>query len=99
MAGGWAGSTRKSRLPRGWAGLRARILARDGHRCTRLEDGQRCTQHATDVDHIDRGAGDYPANLASLCSWHHAQKTAAEGNAARTRTRRPAEPHPGLDRP
>ncbi len=96
MAGGWSGSTRNERLPNNWKRLRARVLDRDGHRCTRLEHGARCTQRATEVDHIDRDNGDSPGNLASLCTWHHAQKTAAEGNRARTRQRREAEPHPGL---
>ena len=96
MPGGWAGSSRHERLPNNWKQLRAGVLDRDGHRCTRIEAGARCPQVATDVDHIDRANGDSPGNLASLCAWHHAQKTAAEGNQARTRQRRAPEPHPGL---
>lgn len=96
MGTGWHGSSRRGRLPKHWQRLRASILDRDGYQCTRAEHGQRCTQIATEVDHIDRHAGDSPDNLASLCSWHHARKTAAEGNQARTRARREAEQHPGL---
>lgn len=97
MAGGWAGSTRSKRLPNNWKALRADVLARDGHRCTRLEaGGARCTERASEVDHIDRANGDSPGNLASLCTGHHAQKTAAEGNRARTRARREPEAHPGI---
>lgn len=95
MGTGWHGSTRRDRLPHNWKRLRAGILDRDGYQCTRLEHGQRCTQIATEVDHIDRTAGDSPGNLASLCAWHHSQKTAAEGNKARTRQARKPEPHPG----
>lgn len=96
MAGGWSGSTRAARLPGNWRALRAQTLARDGHRCTRLHDGQRCAQPATEVDHVDRDGGNHPDNLASVCTRCHAHKTAAEGNAARTRQRRDPEPHPGL---
>lgn len=98
MTGRWSGSTRRARLPADWAARRRRILQRDGHQCTANELGQRCTQPATDVDHIQPGDNHDEHNLQSLCAWHHTRKTAAEvaaANARRPTTRRPAERHPG----
>lgn len=97
----WSGSTRRDRLPPGWPAIRARILQRDGHRCTHTDHGQRCPAPATDVDHItpvSQGGTDAPANLRSLCRRHHGLKSSAEGNAARWkyRDKRPSEKHPGL---
>lgn len=97
----WEGSRRKQHEPPGWrTQIRPRILARDGHRCTWVEDGRRCTARAADVDHIVNvasGGTHADSNLASLCAWHHGRKSSAEGNAARVRrsARRDAEPHPG----
>lgn len=100
MPGGWVGSTRRQRLPADWHIIAARILTRDGHQCRAvLTDGTRCTERATDVDHIVRGDDHSDANLQSLCGWHHKRKTAAEGNAARPApptNKRPPERHPGL---
>lgn len=99
MPGGWIGSTRRERLPADWHTIVARILARDERRCRAvLSDGTRCTETATDVDHIVRGDDHRDANLQALCSWHHRRKTAAEGNAARRplTNRRAPERHPGL---
>jgi hypothetical protein len=86
-----------ARLPADWLARRARVLARDGHRCTASNDGTRCTRAATDVDHIRRGDNHNETNLTSLCGWHHARKSSAEGNTARTRPTqaRPRERHPG----
>lgn len=96
MAGGWAGSARRSRLPADWySRLRPAVLGRDNYQCTRLQRGVRCPYRATDVDHINRLGPDTLDNLTSLCSEHHKVKTAAEGNAARTRQRRGPESHPG----
>lgn len=99
MASNWAGSTRRDRLPPDWSTIRARILERDGHRCRWVQGDQRCTQTATDVDHIKNNDDDRDFNLRSLCPQHHRIKTAAEGNAARaklnTARRRQPEPHPG----
>lgn len=96
MPGKWVGSDRRSRLPANWAALRAHVLHRDTYQCTRLERGVRCPYRATDVDHIDRHGSDAPENLASLCERHHDQKTAQEGNDARTRQAREPEVHPGV---
>lgn len=94
----WEGSTRHARLPADWRTRRARVLKRDDYRCVAVEDGHRCSEVATDVDHIVRGDDHRETNLQSLCHWHHARKTAAEAAEAR-RPRpsalRPREPHPG----
>lgn len=97
---GWEGSTRRERLPDDWPERRAHVLRRDGYRCTaRRRDDTRCPARATDVDHIEPGDNHDPSNLASLCSWHHARKSAREGGQAaaarRPPRRRPPEPHPG----
>lgn len=97
MPGGWADSHRREQLPANWARqIRPAILYRDNYQCTRLQRGVRCPERATDVDHIRPGGPDTPENLTSLCTLHHRQKTAQEGNNARTRQRREAEPHPGV---
>lgn len=93
----WEGSTRRDRLPPGWSTRTVpRILQRDGRRCQLAYDG--CTGEATEVDHITPGDDHRDENLQAVCSWCHSRKTAAEGNAARTRysRRRPPERHPGL---
>lgn len=114
MSGGWAGSERLSRLPANWPQLRERIRKRDGYRCTwihgnpdglprsaaDLDGPHRCTGPAAEVDHINRHAGDDEDNLRSLCTPHHAAKSAAEGVEARraiaAQRYRPREQHPGL---
>lgn len=92
-------SRRHAELPADWPAIRTRILQRDGYRCTWTDNGIRCTQRATDVDHINDRHNHTDSNLRSLCDWHHKQRTARQGVAARghgpTR-RRPTEPHPGL---
>ncbi|KPC89936.1 HNH endonuclease [Streptomyces sp. NRRL F-6602] len=98
----WEGSTRRQRLPKDWPARRRRVLRRDGHRCVELySDGRRCTQPATDVDHIVPGDDHRMENLRALCSWHHARKSAHEGGTAAARTRvstaRPRPSHPALE--
>ncbi len=94
MSGQWAGSTRRSRLPKDWAKTRARILKRDGHRCWV------CGQPgATEVDHVQPGDNHAESNLAAIHTDCHKAKTAAEGvqaRAARPQRQRPTEAHPGL---
>lgn len=97
---GWDGSTRRERLPADWPERRLYVLRRDGYRCTALRrDNTRCPVRATDVDHIRPGDNHDSANLTSLCRWHHARKSAAEGGRAaaarRAPRRRPPERHPG----
>lgn len=96
----WEGSDRASRLPSDWATRRLRVLRRDGYRCQWREDDVPgiCGERGSDVDHINPGDDHSPENLQTLCRWHHARKSAAEGNAARkptaSRYRKP-EGHPG----
>ena len=98
----WEGSNRRSELPPDWAKIRARILKRDGGRCTwKLPSGARCPRGARDVDHVNQSRNDdhSDANLQSLCPTHHAQKTSKEGFAGRRKGRgpkRPPEKHPGI---
>ena len=97
MATQWAGSTRKDRLPPNWATLRATTLNRAGHRCqATMRNGNRCRDKATQVDHIQPGDNHHPDNLQALCAWHHAKKTAAEGNQARPRWHPRTTKHPGI---
>lgn len=105
MSGRWQGSDRRSRLPADWESkIRPRILRRDGYRCTaRDQDGERCPERATDVDHVRRGDIHEDWNLTSLCAWHHGKKSAREGaiaaKVARAKNRkkyRRVENHPGL---
>ena len=97
---GWEASTRRSRLPKDWPAIRARILKRDDYRCTWVDYGKRCDGEANQVDHIQRGDNHDPSNLRALCAWHHARKTGSEGGIAargkRLTARRPPERHPGL---
>lgn len=85
-----------------WRKTRRFVLARDGHRCTWLEGGRRCTNPATEVDHIREwadGGIDDPSNLRSLCEPHHYRKTAQHANLTRwARRQRPEQPHPGVKR-
>ncbi|MEV6526876.1 HNH endonuclease [Longispora sp. NPDC051575] len=104
MTGRWAGSDRRQRLPRDWPARRARILARDGWRCTAVTQfDERCDAAADEVDHIRPGDDHRDHNLAALCTWHHAKKSAREGALAaylaRPPRRRPPERHPGEIRP
>lgn len=97
----WHGSNRAARLPHNWPQLRTAVLARDGHRCTRIRtDGTRCPETAAEVDHMRPGDDHRPGNLAALCGWHHQRKSAGEGGRAawmnRPPKRRPAEGHPGM---
>lgn len=106
MGGNWTGSTRRERLPAGWAAIRRQRLELDGWQCTEiLPSGARCPAAATDVDHLQPMTDDHRLEaLASKCRRHHAVKSAREGGMAagaqakrRAALRyRPAEKHPGL---
>lgn len=105
-SGRWAGSPRRSELPRNWPEIRLAQLKLDSFRCkAELPDGRRCPEMATDVDHIDnqeRHSHRVGVDLQSLCGPHHRRKSAMEGVAARARkaaqARRPPEIHPGTRR-
>ncbi len=95
----WENSNRRDELPADWQQRRAAVEARAGGRCeARRRDGSRCWDKGTDCDHKDRGNNHDLDNLQWLCTWHHARKSSAEGNATRRRetNKRPAERHPGL---
>jgi 5-methylcytosine-specific restriction endonuclease McrA len=83
----WESSNRRQELPKNWATLRAKVLKRDGHQCTERDPntGLRCTEHATDVDHISPGNDHSMTNLRALCQWHHRRKSGIEGGQARQR--------------
>lgn len=71
-------------LPKNWKRIRERQLRREP-RCEFREGGVRCIETADEVDHIQNRAesGTHDKlNLQSLCSFHHAQKTSAEGHRA-----------------
>lgn len=96
MSGGWAGSDRRSRLPKGWAKIRAEVLARD-------VTCQIChVRPATHCDHIKaKTDDDRPSQLQGVCATCHGRKSSAEGNEAqranpRPGRQRPPEQHPGL---
>jgi hypothetical protein len=76
-------------------------MERCGGRCEVIKkNGQRCWDKATDVDHKVPGTDDSLENLAGICTWHHAKKSSAEGNAAqaalRAMLKHPVERHPGI---
>ncbi|EPD63164.1 HNH endonuclease [Streptomyces sp. HGB0020] len=102
MDGHWkeaATSWRTAPRPTGWKRIRLGILERDDGQCTWIDDGERCTEPATDVDHIGDPEDHSPGNLRSLCGYHHRKRTALQARAARgplPSRRRPAEAHPGL---
>ena len=97
---------RRQELPADWPRLRLEILDRDAHRCVWPWRGapasRQCGQAATDVDHVRRGDDHRPANLQSLCGYHHQQKTAKEAAEARAEAQKKLRhppmygKHPGL---
>ena len=94
----WAGSTRRHRLPDDWESLRLSVL-RDADWVCEIRYEDRCTGHATDVDHINRGDDHSRENLQAACRKCHLKKSSIEGNQARwakhARKKRPPERHPG----
>lgn len=100
---GWANSDRRERLPANWVSLRKQRFKFDGHQCTAIVNGVRCPEPAEECDHHVRGDDHRLENLRSMCSWHHAKKSSAEGAQARaakwrknnSKFRR-SEAHPGL---
>lgn len=77
----WVASTRRERLPKGWAALRESILIRDKGIC------YVCGGRGADaVDHVEPGDDHRPSNLAAIhqdvSPYCHRSKTAAEGHEA-----------------
>ena len=99
---GWQGSRRKETLPDDWEDvIRPAILRRDKYRCrhVRVDTQRPCGAYANQVDHIDqsRRQDHSPANLQSLCEYHHRVKSSAEGgNAAAGRRKAARRRHPGI---
>ncbi|RDG37949.1 HNH endonuclease [Streptomyces corynorhini] len=94
-----ASSRRTAPRPTGWKTIRAEVLARDGHQCTWIEDGERCAEEGTDADHIGAPDDHSTGNLRTLCGYHHRKRTALQANQARgplPSRQRPAPRHPGL---
>lgn len=90
-----ATSGRTSPLPPNWASIRRAVLERDGHRCMAMrgDTGERCDWPANQVDHMDEPDDHRLHMLQSLCEYHHARKTAAQGGRARPKKAEPK--HPG----
>jgi hypothetical protein len=63
----------RAHLPADWRDRRARVLARDGHRCTIA--GPRCTGLATEVDHIGDRDDHRELMLRSACHACHMART------------------------
>ena len=93
-------SARAARLPADWSTRRVRVLRRDSYRCQARDSlSVPCGELANQVDHVVAGDNHNLENLESLCRWHHARKSSAEGRAAQSRrptARRDLEPRPGL---
>jgi 5-methylcytosine-specific restriction endonuclease McrA len=74
----WATSRRRQALPGDWRRRRARVLARDGHRCVW------CGSHEQlEVDHLGHRDEHRLDNLRALCARCHVQRTARQAAAAR----------------
>lgn len=91
----WRARTASSSIvrSRAWRVLRAQALERDGHRCVRTVDGERCPAMATEVDHVrpvHKGGASELANLASLCAPHHREKTQREAAEASRQAKTPS---------
>jgi 5-methylcytosine-specific restriction protein A len=97
----WETSDRKSRLPKNWPQLVAKVKKRAGGRCEwRLpRSGKRCPRDGVDVDHIRNNDNHDLSNLRLLCETHHDRKSSGEGRKARADKRalrfRPPPQHPG----
>lgn len=98
MPGGWAGSSRRSRLPRNWEQLKAAKHRQNPSHVCHL-----CGKPGGDqLDHIVRGDDHSLANLdwahTNVEPWCHRYKSSREGNDAKKRVsiKRPKEQHPGM---
>lgn len=103
--GGWKDSDRRDHLPSNWRKVRAQRFRLDQYQCTARDPntGDRCPEPAEECDHIGSRDDHRLEMLRSLCTWHHAQKSAREGakaayarRKARDLKLRRTEDHPGL---
>ena len=65
----------------------------------RYDPDTRCVETSElEVDHAGERTDHRAEALRTLCHWHHAKRSSAQGNAARRRpsNRRKPEEHPGL---
>lgn len=89
----WETSARRSELPRDWATIRRRILARDPICRLALEV---CTGRSNEVDHVGDKHDHSDHNLRGVCTPCHKRRTQEQAQAAKPRQRRATESHPGL---
>lgn len=102
----WETSNRKERLPGNWLSLRKQAFDLYGRQCYVVENGVRCAEEATDIDHVKHGDDHSLDNLRPICRRHHKTKSSSEGWEALRRQKRIAraraekkfghnEEHPG----
>lgn len=97
MPGGWAGSTRRARLPANWR----TELRPEAHRRNPTHICHVCGETGGDyLDHKNPGDDHSQENLDwihdAVPPHCHRYKSSAEGNAAKPRMHRAAGKHPGL---
>lgn len=94
-SGRWSGNRRP--YSKEWHRVRALVKRRSGGQCEHTTQGMRCTNIATDVDHIvnlKSGGTDTLDNAQHLCRQHHQIKTQAEATQARAKAARYLAPEP-----
>lgn len=75
----WETSDRRGRLPRDWLHRRQEVFKIHGRQCYIVEDGHRCTNESTEVDHVNAGDDHSFENLRPICHPHHRSKSSSEG--------------------
>jgi 5-methylcytosine-specific restriction protein A len=79
----WAGSDRRSRLPKNWSSITAAVKRRDRYTCQAC-GGTRCGNRNLEVDHITRGDDHRMTNLQTLGAKPcHTDKTTREATEGR----------------
>lgn len=82
----WAGSDRRTTLPKGWAAIRQQVLDRDGHTCQLRLPG--CIGRATDVDHVGDRDDHRLQSLRAACRHCRRLRTLAQAAEGRRRAGR-----------